>query len=381
MKILPYHLLLALMAFAALHFSNNVQANSETVDVISDGPYIFLNDKSRISEIINVCQNSKVSQEFNDHDSSVVTKDCSGKQVVGLNRQYQSFSTDIEYSTQHPIAAISDFHGQYELMAKILNNNGVIDKKGNWTFAKGHLVITGDVFDRGDKVTEILWFLFNLEKQAKKQGGRVHLLLGNHETMVLNNDLRYLHPKYLQVEKILGLSYNNLYGDNTVLGQWLRSKNVLVKINDILFAHGGFHPDLVKKQLSLESLNQEFMANLIKQELPTERSELGHYLHKTNGPIWYRGYFKEPLATDEEINSLLSFYQINHIVVGHTSQSHIKSRYDGRVIAIDSSIKNGKYGEILLIEKNKMTRGTMEGNKLPIEELLMKSPVPKKVAW
>ena len=44
-----------------------------------------------------------------------------------------------------------------------------------------------------DKVNEILWFVYDLEGQAKEKGGRVHYLLGNHEYMVLYNDLRYIH--------------------------------------------------------------------------------------------------------------------------------------------------------------------------------------------
>ncbi|WOH38323.1 metallophosphoesterase [Thalassotalea fonticola] len=380
MKIFPSFVLLGtvtLITFITLQTSGNAQQGAQTkvanIEKINDGPYVFIDGDFEITNITKICENNKLSQKFKWEEQSVAITDCSGKKTL-TNYQISdvTLKTDIEFNTQHPIAAISDFHGQYDLMAKILKNNGVIDETGHWSFAKGHLVITGDVFDRGDKVTEILWFLFNLEKQAIKQGGRVHLLLGNHETMVLNNDLRYLHPKYRAVEKILEQSYSSLYGDNTILGQWLRSKNVLVKINDTLFAHGGFHPDLVKKELSLEALNQEFMANLIKPSLPNERTVLGHYLHKSNGPIWYRGYFKEPLATNEEINSLLNFYNINHIVVGHTSQTHIKSRYKGRVIAIDSSIKKGEYGEILLIRNSKMIRGTPEGNKLPIEELLIK---------
>ena len=59
-------------------------------------------------------------------------------------------------------------------------------------------------------------------------------------------------------------------------------------------------------------------------------------------------------------------------MVGHTSQQRIETRYQGRVIAIDSSIKRGQYGEILLIEKastnstNKMWRGSLTGEKFPL---------------
>ena len=33
----------------------------------------------------------------------------------------------------------------------------IVDDGGNWAFGQGHLVVVGDVFDRGDEVTEILW--------------------------------------------------------------------------------------------------------------------------------------------------------------------------------------------------------------------------------
>ena len=64
--------------------------------------------------------------------------------------------------------------------------------------------------------------------------------------MVLNGDLRYLHPKYVLAEKLLKQPFESLFGEDAVLGRWLRSKSVLVKINNMLFAHGGFHPELAK---------------------------------------------------------------------------------------------------------------------------------------
>jgi hypothetical protein len=38
----------------------------------------------------------------------------------------------------------------------------------------------------------------------------------------------------------------------------------------------------------------------------------------------------------------------------------------GRVIAIDSSIKRGRYGEILFIENDKKWRGSLSGKVLPL---------------
>jgi hypothetical protein len=113
----------------------------------------------------------------------------------------------------------------------------------------------------------------------------VHLLLGNHEVMVLNGDLRYIHEKYQYTASELNQPFEQLYGKDTVLGQWLRSKSVLVKINDMLFAHGGFHPDFAKEKRSLNEINQVFKANLVKTELSAPREGWGKYLHKRNGPI------------------------------------------------------------------------------------------------
>ena len=55
------------------------------------------------------------------------------------------------------------------MLIELLKNNKIIDEDLKWTFGDGHFVIVGDVFDRGDKVNEVLWFLYDLEIQAKKK--------------------------------------------------------------------------------------------------------------------------------------------------------------------------------------------------------------------
>ena len=75
---------------------------------------------------------------------------------------------------------------------------------------------------------------------------------------------------------------------------------------------------------------------------------------------------KDNGATSAEIDLLLKHFDVNNIIVGHTSQKQIESRYQGRVIAIDSSIKEGNYGEILFIERGKKWRGSLSGKVLPL---------------
>lgn len=352
-----------LASLLGLGFCISAQANNISPEQINDGPYIQAADNNM--QVRCVLQGNLVTQLYSKSDLPLTVSDCN--YPAKLTSKPALEQKVLEYTTTEKIVAVSDFHGQYDLMHRLLVNNGIIDTASNWTFGKGHFVITGDIFDRGDKVTEILWFLHKLEQQAEEAGGKLHLLLGNHEVMVMNGDLRYLHPKYVEVQQILGETLDKLLTQKTILGAWLRSKPVLVKINNNLFAHGGFHPDLAREKMSLESINRIFKENLVKFELNKPRSEWGNYLHRTNGPIWYRGYFKDNGATSQEIDLLLKHFEVDHLIVGHTSQKQVLTKHQGRVIAIDSSIKRGAYGELLIIENNTKWRATLNGEKIKLD--------------
>jgi hypothetical protein len=343
--------------------SNTAEMSDKKVTLsLNDGPYVFT--KENELKALWVCDGKLAQLSMNVLALPFELPNCN--YAITVDRVNFTEQLLLEYKGDFAVAASSDFHGQYDLMLTLLKNNKIVDEQGHWSFNKGHFVITGDVFDRGDKVTEILWFLYRLEQEAEQAGGKLHLLLGNHEVMVLNGDLRYLHPEYVEVSKQLNQSYDQLYGKGSVLGDWLRTKPVLVKINDMLFAHGGFHPSLAKEKRSLNDINQVFKQNLIKSELDQPREGWGRYLHKSSGPIWYRGYFKDEGASSAEIDLLLNHFDIKHLVVGHTSQKQVETRHQGKVIAIDSSIKKGQYGEVLIVEGNKKWRGKLNGERVPL---------------
>eukprot|EP00850_Spirogloea_muscicola_P007005 SM000034S12759 [mRNA] locus=s34:515130:515745:- [translate_table: standard] len=54
------------------------------------------------------------------------------------------------------------------------------------------VVQLGDVLDRGDDEIAILSLLHHLDFEARQQGGAVYLVNGNHETMNVGEDFRYV---------------------------------------------------------------------------------------------------------------------------------------------------------------------------------------------
>ncbi|HLE69128.1 MAG TPA: metallophosphoesterase, partial [Vicinamibacteria bacterium] len=83
------------------------------------------------------------------------------------------------------IVAIGDVHGAFDNMVAVLKNAGILDEKLKWKGGKAHLVQNGDVVDRGPHSRKAMDLLMELEEQAEKAGGRVHVLIGNHEAMNL----------------------------------------------------------------------------------------------------------------------------------------------------------------------------------------------------
>ena len=117
---------------------------------------------------------------------------------------------------------VGDVHGEYDRLLGLLGNAGLIDTEGQWVGGGSHVVFLGDVFDRGADVTRTLWFLYELERQARAAGGGAHVVLGNHETMIFTRDLRYVGEKEQLIARLHGGSYTDLFDiRHSLLGRWL----------------------------------------------------------------------------------------------------------------------------------------------------------------
>lgn len=246
---------------------------------------------------------------------------------------------DWKFDHVDSIMVISDIEGNFDALSSWLIGNHVVDDGLNWTFGKNHLVFNGDIVDRGDMVFLTLWLIYKLEGEAANAGGGVHFVLGNHEQLNFHGKfgkdyLIYVNDAYFKDDDLLGIDYNDRFGTDTEMGRWLRSKNAVIQINDIMFAHGGLSKSLVDSGLSIDEVNDMNRRLLDKPNHQYNSQE--KLVGLGEGPLWYRG-----LALQEEsqgnVDFILKHYDINKLVIGHTiiNETEIVPLYNGKVIPID----------------------------------------------
>lgn len=187
------------------------------------------------------------------------------------------------------IIAVADIHGSAEGLSQILRAAGLIDAKDRWIGGSARFVQTGDFTDRGKDVRAVMDLLIRLEGEARRAGGRVDVLLGNHEGMNLLHDLRDVSPEAYAafadsrsedrrrkafdthaaiaartgatVEREAWMAahppgyveYTQAFAPSGKYGRWLRGRKVVLQVDGTIFMHAGLHPDTTA---SLDEVNR-----------------------------------------------------------------------------------------------------------------------------
>jgi hypothetical protein len=282
------------------------------------------------------------------------------------------------YENVERVVAIGDLEGAYEKYLDMLRTAGLIDARGNWSGGRAHLVQLGDIPDRGPNTRAIMDHLMRIERQARRAGGRVHPLIGNHEAMNIEGDLRYVHPgEYAafvtsnsarvreqfyqetvrrlrrnppasgvptfdaawraawEAEHPLGwVEHRRAWAPGGVYGRWIVTHNAVLRINDTLFVHGGLGPSFAGHDRA--SMNRAVQGALRGRPLPG----LEDIVTNQEGPLWYRGLARHDEATESaNLDALLAHHGVRRIVIGHTKLAPlIVPRFGGRVLVADIAV-------------------------------------------
>lgn len=230
------------------------------------------------------------------------------------------------------LIALGDLHADLKTTLAALRLAGLVDEQGAWSGGDSVLVQTGDQTDRGPDSLEVLQLLMRLEGEAAAAGGRVVVLLGNHEVMNMMGDWRYVSPEDVSDFGTEDARRAAFAADGE-LGRWLRERPMVAVIDRTVFVHGGVHPRYA--EMGLRRMNTLADA-VIGGSLP--REVLGD-----ESPIWYRGYLQddEPTACATLDRALLTL-GARRMVVGHTTQDSgkIAARCGGKLLGIDVGLSS-----------------------------------------
>lgn len=328
-----------------------------------DGPHIFdYNSDTSIVVSVTMSNQLKIDTFNNNYHEVCIRAPVNDSFKFSLREP----ETELQSVFEKPdkIFAISDIEGNYLDFVTILKNNGIVDSKLNWSFGEGHLVLLGDFIDRGAYATQVLWLIYKLEREAIDNGGKVHYIIGNHEVMNILGNTRYVHNKHHILAYLIGKDAPDFFSNNTFLGRWMATKNVIEKIGDYLFVHGGISDSIVKAKLSIPRINHIARNTLKFPQVNWDKE--AKLVMESHGVIWYRGLITGHLdyekMTSASLDEILNFYDAKHMVIGHCIVEDITTDYDGKVIRIDvNHYINASSG--IYIEGDQVYKATKTGER------------------
>jgi hypothetical protein len=306
------------------------------------------------------------------------------------------------------VVAVGDVHGDKDALAAVLKMAGMIDAQERWTGGQAHLVQIGDVPARGPQTRQAFDLLMKLETQAAAAGGKVHAIIGNHDAGVIHGDLRNILPEEFSEFRESGsdkrladafeeemaalrragrlpskpseidylksswferhppgfVEHREAFSPSGPYGSWIRRNNAVIRINDVMFVHGGISPRYARK-------TRREMNAAIRRELADPERLLPGTTTDTQGPLWYRGLAEgDPGPIESHLQEVLRFHGVRRIVIGHTvTRTAILPRFESRVVNIDLGLSRfyGRPPAFLLIEKDS-THVIHRGTKIPLPE-------------
>lgn len=329
---------------------------------LKDGPYVLYEDEKSTAYSLNGSYLAQKKLNKKGNNSLLIQTDQNICFSVSLKASLQIEPT--EFPKPQRLFVLSDIEGNFDAFRKLLQSNRIIDRNYNWTFGTGHLVFGGDMFDRGRQVTECLWLIYSLEQKAKVAGGYVHFILGNHEIMNLQGDHNYVERKYKENAAVIGRTLAQLYNENSELGRWLRTKNIVEKIGEMLFLHGGISRKLNQLPLTVTEINQLARPNYALKKYDYNDERINSIMNSSTSPFWYRSYYDNKVEMSQIIDSTLRKFDVTKIITGHTIVADtISVHYGGKIINTDTHHAEGK-SEALLIENGIYYRVNTRGEKI-----------------
>jgi hypothetical protein len=311
-------------------------------------------------------------------------------------------ATRVTFPDSKRLVVIGDLNGDDSALEELLGALAIIDRKGSFIAGGTHVVQLGDVVNRGASPRRALHRLMTLAEDAPRRGGRVTMMLGNHEAMVALGNLAWCHPEEMlefataeerehferargrmvyrlldeatdagRTGPITGMlraweeanvpgraAYERAFGPDGVLGRFVRSLPVAIRVGRVLLVHGGLLPRYAKEGLS--RLDRQV------QDMWERRPLTSLELHPTDpviaedGPLWCRSLVTmSPTIASSLLEETLRMVRASTMIVGHTRTDLIGGErgrplplLDKRLICADTGIGQESVPACVIVEKD-----------------------------
>lgn len=272
------------------------------------------------------------------------------------------------------IIAVGDLHGDYKIFIKILEMTKLIDSNGNWVGKDTYVVQVGDTLDgKRPDVTpdkefldesgeiELMRYIIQLDSQAKRFGGRVISLLGNHELYpyYLKDDPHflkdYVKTKDIQTlkEKFNGADRLKFFQPGKEGANLLsRTRPLLIQLGEFLFIHGSITNKLIKYGLDSNGKVNISKINEQTSKWLSGKGKIPKYLEDTTSenPVFSRMYSSDQDFNKSEcdkISKQLSYFNnVNYVVMGHSRYKNINATCQNKLIRTDVSLSRAFGGKL-----------------------------------
>lgn len=278
------------------------------------------------------------------------------------------------------IVAVGDLHGDLDATRRALRLAGALGEGDRWVGGKLVVVQTGDQIDRGDDDRAVLDLLDDVAEQARKAGGALYALNGNHETMNISGDFRYVSERSAEgfsefessdprvqsfPESLRGRAAAFMPGGP--YARRLARRPVVIQVQKSVFAHGGV---LLKHvRYGLDRINAEVTRWANGKDKTPPRATLDQ-----DSVVWTRRYGSadEQQVDCREVAEVLGALKAERLVVGHTVQNKgISPACEGRVWRIDVGLSSyyGKHPAQVLEIARERVGVLIEGQVAPADPL------------
>lgn len=248
------------------------------------------------------------------------------KQETAAVEGFDAGSLAVARPSPERVVAIGDLHGDLDATRRALRLAGAIDDQDAWIGGKLVVVQTGDAIDRGDDDRAILDLLERLKGEAKRAGGELVAMSGNHELMNAAFDFRYVTPGAFKTFGELSGAFGQdgippeqrgraaAFAPGGVYAKRIAERPVVARVGDSIFVHGGVLPKHVR--YGLDRINEATRDWLLGRAPEAPRAVTAE-----DGPVWSRAYSAAPGKEEcRDLDEALRLLGAKRMVMGHTVQ-------------------------------------------------------------